>query len=131
MTATANDYITAAMGEARLLPDGEPLAAETAVKALGILNRMVSGWAIRSVDSGHSDWALGDDVLIDDRHRDALVANLAVRLADTNGVPISNDLRQRADDNWAALQAAYLPNRSMSFDAGLRPLPRFRERRWF
>lgn len=130
MTATANDYIAAAMGEARLLPDGEPLAAETAVKALGILNRMVSGWAIRSVDSGHSDWALGDSVLIDDRHRDALVANLAVRFADANGVPISQDLRDRANDTFAALQAAYLPMRPMSIDRGLRPLWPFRQRRY-
>jgi hypothetical protein len=57
-----------------------------------------------------------------ERFEDGVICMLAVRLAPSVGVPASQDLRDMANEGWAALQAAYIQAPQADFDQALKSL---------
>ncbi len=123
MTQTVRDTVTQAIGMLGVQPAG---VAPTSVQALAGVDRynaMIHGWKGQGVDVGHVDQDLNDDVQLAPEHRNALTALLAVNLAPSYLVSVTQELALIATNGWQALQAAYIINdlnKDMTVETGLR-----------
>jgi hypothetical protein len=126
---TVRDVIREALGELGIVAAG---VAPTSVQALDGVKRyndMLHGWKGQGVDVGHIDQTLNDDVQIAREHHNGLVALLAVYMAPSYLVSVTNELGLMASSGWSGLQAAYIindPNNDMIVDTALRRLGPFR-----
>jgi hypothetical protein len=120
---TVRDTVTQALGMLSVQTAG---VAPTSVQALdGVkrYNAMIHGWKGQGVDVGHIDQTLNDDVALAPEHYNAISALLAVNLAPSYLVSVSQELAVIATNGWSALQAAYItnsPNKDMTVETGLR-----------
>lgn len=94
MTTTANDVITAALGLTLTRSGDVPLESNEIAQGLFQLNNMMSSW---SLAIGYSPVSSSSDpITTPDYAIDAIVQNLAVRLAPSFGGMVDADLRENA-----------------------------------
>lgn len=79
--STARDLVEAALRELGELAAGEPMNADDAQEVLTALNRMVKAWSLEGIRIEHTDLALGDTFLLPPDHEQAIITNLAERIA--------------------------------------------------
>jgi hypothetical protein len=103
--ATARSIITRAMRKLKILAGGEDPTSDEADDCLDALNQMLSEWRIDGIDLAHVDLVLTDEVDVPASHRNAIVLNLALRIADDFGAQITPSLANEASNGRAALVA--------------------------
>lgn len=119
--ATARDIITRALRRAHVIANGETPAGDVLSGALSTLNEMLEAWQDEGIPTGIRGLELATELAIDAGAHRAILDNLAVELADNEGLPVSNVLATRAERGRSSLQARYLGTRPVKFDPALRP----------
>jgi hypothetical protein len=119
--ATARDIITRALRRAHVIANGETPAGELLTGALASLNEMLEAWQDEGIPTGIKGLLIDTTLAIDDGARRAIIDNLAVELADNEGLPVSGPLATRAERGRSSLQARYLGTRKVRFDPALHP----------
>lgn len=109
---TALDIVTRALRRINVIaPDESPDSSE-AQAALDELNDMIGTWPSHGLAVAEANFPL------DQRFNGALVAMLALRVAESYGKPAGPQLQRDARAGWAALQARYQPNPDIGVDLG-------------
>jgi hypothetical protein len=117
--ATALDIILGSLRRLGVLGSGQsPTSSETA-DALEALNDMGASFDARNVYTGWSPLVLTDDVILEDRHHEALKYMLAERLADDYGMDVSANIKKRAYEGWLLICADYMAPENLRVDDGL------------
>lgn len=133
MTTTPRTMITRALRMLGHDPEETPSATEMA-SGLEALNAMLHGWKGQSVDIGHSDFLVDDDVSVelDPKFNEGTTALLAIALSpEYPHAPIPAPVAVMAQQGWAALQAAYFDSSidsDLVVDSGFQRLSS--NRRW-
>lgn len=60
-----------------------------------------------------------NDLPLDERFEDAVICMLAVRLQSSTGLVAGDDVKERARDGWASLQAFFMKTAEVTFDPAL------------
>lgn len=110
MSYTAQQTVNRSLRMLGVIDPTETPTDTQAQNALEAINSMVHGWAGKSVDIGHDDWALTDDVTLelDVKHIEGLCALGAITLQpEYPGSQISQAVAAIASAGWASLQAAF------------------------
>lgn len=115
---TALEVITDAYLDLGVLADGETASAEQGAFGLRKLNQMTAAWELDGIAIGASNWSLTTDIPLPANHIQAIIANLAMRLAPSFGLGavVSPQTAKLADDGYRALQAAYGDPLDMTVD---------------
>lgn len=125
MSQTARDTITRAMRMLGVIIGGTTPTAVQGANGLLAMNAMMHGWKGQSVDIGHQDLGLNDNLALPDEFLNGVTALLAVELSSEFVVPVPPGVVSSAINGWSALQARYItdnPNQDMIVDTGLRRL---------
>lgn len=109
--ATATEISTRALKRLRKTDSHATPDATDIADATEALTAMISSWEAQGLS--------GDVLPLDARFEQAVVAMLAVRLAEDFGTQPGPILLQDARDGWASLQAAFMATPEARFDAGL------------
>ena len=109
---TSLDIVTRALRRLNIIaPDESPEDSE-AQSALDALNDMIGSWPAQGLQLQETDFPL------DQRFNGALVAMLAIRIAEDYGKQAGPVLTRDARLGWSSLQAKYQPNHDVHFDHG-------------
>lgn len=109
--ATATEISTRALRRIRVFDAlSSPSSADVAA-ATEALTAMIASWESLNLS--------GDVLPLDSRFEQAVVAMLAVRLAEEYGADVGPVLARDAKDGWDALVAAYFAVPESSFESGL------------
>lgn len=109
--ATTTQVATRALRRLGVLTAEETITAADLSAATDALNAMVSSWEASALS--------GDTLPLDARFESAIVAMLAVRLAEEYGRTVGPVLARDADEGWAAILGAFFHVPTQTFDAGL------------
>lgn len=110
--ATAQQIATRALRRIRVIAVDETPSAADMDTASEALNAMIASWEAKGLS--------GDTLPLDARFEQAVVAMLAVRLADEYGKEPTAVLARDADDGWSDLRAAFFAVPLSQFDAGVK-----------
>lgn len=123
MAQTVRDTVTQALGMLGVQPAGVAPTSVMALDGVKRYNAMIHGWKGQGVDVGHIDQTLNDDLQLAPEHYNAVTALLAVFMAPSFLVSVTNELAGMATAGWSGLQAAYItndPDKDMTVETGLR-----------
>lgn len=123
MSTTANDIIEMALRRIRIVSRDEAMQADDAAHALKALNFMLHGWDAKGANINHSDYALSDQVRLDERLHDGVIHLLAVRLATDFSVPLPTSDGFDFRSWWQTVLSFGLDLTPVDFDAALNNLP--------
>ena len=110
--ATAQQIATRALRRIRVIAVDETPSAADMDTSSEALNAMIASWEAKGLS--------GDTLPLDARFEQAVVAMLAVRLADEYGKEPTAVLARDADDGWSDLRAAFFAVPLSQFDAGVK-----------
>ena len=97
MSETASTVIRDALQELLVQASEQPIQPNEATDAMRYLNRMMFSWEAKGVALGYTVvTSLGDEITVPDGALEAVVFNLAIKLAPQYDVAVSLDLRQNA-----------------------------------
>jgi len=118
---TARDVIKASLREIAVIGSGESLDADMANDGLEKLCRMVASWELDGISMGAPTWALTTTLPFPENHMQAIICNLAVRLAPEYGATavLSAETKGQAAEGYRSLQAVYGDPIDMSIDSAL------------
>jgi hypothetical protein len=118
--ATATEISTRALKRLRKHDSHSTPDAVDVSDATEALTAMIASWETQGLS--------GDVLPLDSRYEHAVVAMLAVRIAEDFGVKPGPILLQDARDGWSSLQAAYFAVPESRFETGLTKTGHFSER---
>jgi hypothetical protein len=119
---TARDIITGALKKIGALASGETLSASEASDGLAELNRMLGSWRTEGSLVQISEIAdLSDELSLPDGYADALVYNLAVRLAPDYGRMVPDMVVMAAIESMATIKRTGHRPSYLKVDDGLLP----------
>jgi hypothetical protein len=117
---TARDIITRALKKIGALAPGEPLASGEALDGLAELNQMLSSWRTENDLTQISEISdLSDELSLPDGYSDAIIYNLAVRLAPDYGRMVPDLVMMTAAESMATIKRAGHRPSYLSADDGL------------
>lgn len=114
--STAAQVVRSALRRLNVVARGEEVSPEDAADGLEILNNMISAWETEGV-------RVRTDVPLPSRHKQGIIAMLAVRLAPTFNKPVSAELASEANEGWTGLLAEYFHVPRSRFDGALLSMP--------
>lgn len=117
MTTTAQ-IATRALRRLRIVAREESPAAADLAATQEALTDMVASWESYGL-SGDS-WISGDDMANDSRFDHAVIAMLAVRVAEEYGKEPNAVLARDADEGWRSILAAFMAVPASQFDYGVK-----------
>ncbi len=106
-TPTMNDIVTRALKRLRVVNARETVEAIHATEGLEALNDMMHAWKAAGVDVDHDTLEATDDFPLDEEFVQGAAALLAVRLADSHGMDVSDGTARDAQQGWEGLQAEF------------------------
>jgi hypothetical protein len=129
---TPLEVITEALREITVLARNQSPNAQQGVQGLARLNSMVADWELHAISVGSPNWTLSQTIPLPANHIDALMFNLALRLAPSYGKVPNPVTVEGATRGERALQAAYGDPIDMTIDSGfMNPNSRFPSGRSF
>lgn len=109
--ATPQQIVTRALRRLNVIPAGGTPSAEDVDEGTEALTAMINSWENLNLS--------GDVLPLDARFEQAVVALLAVRLAEEYGKEPSGLVMRDAEDGMASIRAAFMPVGEARFDYGL------------
>jgi len=104
MAETASTVIRDALQEILVQAAEQPITADEGQGAMRLLNRMMAAWVLDGVDLSYTPVdSLNDDITVVDGALDAIVLNLAIKLAPQYDRPISQGLYINASRAYEAM----------------------------
>jgi len=104
MAETASTVIRDALQEILVQAAEQPITAAEGQGAMRLLNRMMAAWVLDGVDLSYTPVdSLNDDITVVDGALDAIVLNLAIKLAPQYDRPISQGLYINASRAYEAM----------------------------
>jgi hypothetical protein len=98
---TYGDFIRDALGMLGILGETETASAEQAAHGLRVLNNLVFDWQAEGVDIPWASYSSPTATMtLHERDQQAVMANLALRLAPSYGVALSPALVDMAQNGW-------------------------------
>ncbi|MGB0854387.1 MAG: packaged DNA stabilization gp4 family protein [Pikeienuella sp.] len=116
---TVSEIVTAAYRKLNIASEDEDLAGETLSRGVEEFNRMIHGWKLRGVDTGHTTQVAGDTFPLASEYEEGAVYVLASRISPAYEAPANFD----ADDWFRAIQAAYAEIDEVDFDLAVQRPP--------
>lgn len=123
--ATARDLITRALRRGHVIGSAETASAEQSSAGLDTLNDMLEAWRDEGLDLGLSTLSLSATLAVDDGAIRAIVYNLAVEVANDEGIAVSATTALNAERSRAALTGRLSGLRKVRFDRALRQRRRY------
>ena len=117
--STARDLAEAALIELGELAAGEPMNAGDAQVVLNSMNRMIAAWSLEGIRIEHTDLTLADTFLLPPDHEQAVITNLAERIAPLFEAQPSRITIREARKGLRALKAYYFNLVDVKFEPGL------------
>lgn len=114
--STSAQVVRAALRRINVVSREEEVDPGDALDGIDALNAMIASWANKGV-------RLQSDVPLPARHKDGIIALLAVRLAPEFGKTPSQLLLADAEAGWEGLQADYIRAPRSRFDGALTSFP--------
>ena len=98
---TYGDFIRDALGMLGILGETETASAEQAAHGLRVLNNLVFDWQAEGIDIPWAAYSSPTATMtLHERDQQAVMANLALRLAPSYGVALSPALVDMAQNGW-------------------------------
>lgn len=116
---TALDAIKSALRRLGVIRSGENLSPDEAADGLESLNFMLHRWELDGIRLNHIDFTLSSALPWPPNHREPIVCNLAVRLADEYGKSIPQGVLGGAMTGYTDLQNYYADPKDAQFDDDL------------
>lgn len=110
--ATTAQIVTRALRRLNVLPSGGTISAEDLADGEDALTAMINAW--------EAEGLTGDVLPLDARFEQAVVAMLAVRLAEEYGKEPSAVLVRDAESGWNQISSAFFAVPAARFEAGLK-----------
>lgn len=117
--STVREVITRALRKANVVGRGQSADADILVDALATLNEMLEHWRDGAVKLDLGTVTLDTDLTIDGAAIRTMVYNLAVAVANDEGVEVRPGIKAVADSSFAALAGRFLGTRRVKFDPAL------------
>lgn len=118
---TARTIVTRALKRAHVVASGTTPAGEQLAEGLDSLNDMLDAWHDEGIPTGIKGLTADQALDIDGGAIRAIIDNLAVELADDQGLEVSQLLLTRAERGRASLIARYRGTRPAKIDGALLP----------
>ena len=126
--STGRDIVTASLKKIGAIAPGDSISASEADDGIAELNRMLSSWSteeLMNLEAFIETLALDTEIVMPAGYEDAMVYNLAVRLAPDYGKQVSADIAAMAMETKGNVKRSNHRSSYLEVDAALLPRTRY------